>query len=63
MSYYDSPIALCEIVQKKVLTDEAHAYECAPEHRCPPDLVCPLFNLFIKPSKPTKDYAGSLEMH
>ena len=35
MSFFDSPIAPCEVVHEMVMTDETQA-ECAREHECPP---------------------------
>ena len=41
MSFFDSPIGRCEAVHEMVLLDETQR-ECAREHGCPPDRVCPL---------------------
>lgn len=49
MSFFDSPIAPCEAVHEMVLTDETQA-ECAREHECPPDRVCPLCGWFAEPA-------------
>jgi hypothetical protein len=45
---FDSPIARCEIIEEMVLIDETQA-ECAREHGCPPDRVCPLARYFAEP--------------
>ena len=49
MSIFDSPIARCEAARAMVLTDETQA-ECACEHDCPPDRVCPLCGYFTETS-------------
>lgn len=49
MSTFDSPIARCEAVHEMVLTDETQA-ECAREHNCPVDRVCPLCGYFTETS-------------
>ena len=49
MSFFDSPIAPCDAVHEMVLTDETQA-ECAREHECPPDRVCPLCGWFAEPA-------------
>jgi len=49
MSIFDSPIARCEAVREMVLTDETQA-ECAREHACPPNRVCPLCGYFAEQS-------------
>ena len=49
MTFFDSPIARCEAVREMVLTDETQA-ECAREHACPPDRVCPLQGCFTENS-------------
>lgn len=46
---FDSPIARCEIVCEMVLIDETQA-ECAREHDCPPDRICPLARYFAEPA-------------
>ncbi len=48
MSIFDSPIARCEAVREMVLTDETQA-ECAREHDCPADRICPLCGYFVEP--------------
>lgn len=45
---FDSPIARCEIIEEMVLIDETQA-ECAREHDCPPDRICPLARYFAEP--------------
>jgi hypothetical protein len=45
MTFLDSPIARCEAAREMVLTDETQA-QCAREHACPPDRVCPLCGYF-----------------
>jgi hypothetical protein len=45
---FDSPIARCEIVEEMVLIDETQL-ECACEHGCPPDRICPLTRYFAEP--------------
>lgn len=47
MSTFDSPIARCEAVREMVLTDETQA-ECAREHDCPADRICPLCGYFVE---------------
>lgn len=49
MSTFDSPIARCEAVREMVLTDETQL-ECAREHACPPDRICPLCGYFAEQS-------------
>jgi hypothetical protein len=49
MCFFDSPIARCEVVHELVLTDATQA-ECAREHGCPPDRVCPLQSSFAERS-------------
>ncbi len=49
MCFFDSPIARCEAVREMVLTDETQA-ECAREHDCPADRVCPLCGYFTDTS-------------
>lgn len=48
MSIFDSPIARCEAVREMVLTDDTQA-ECAREHKCLPEMVCPLKGYFVEP--------------
>lgn len=45
---FDSPIARCEIIEEMVLIDETQE-ECAREHGCPPDRICPLARYFADP--------------
>lgn len=47
MSTFDSPIARCDAVHEMVLTDETQG-ECAREHECPTDRVCPLCGCFAE---------------
>ena len=49
MSIFDSPIARCDAVHEMVLTDETQQ-ECAREHDCPADRVCPLCGYFTETS-------------
>lgn len=49
MTVFDSPIARCSAVHEIVLTDETQA-ECAREHECPRDRVCPLCGYFVEPN-------------
>lgn len=49
MSTFDSPIARCEAVHQMVLTDETQE-ECAREHACPSDQICPLCGYFVEAS-------------
>ena len=49
MSYFDSPIARCEVARELVLTDETQA-QCAREHNCPPGTRCPLCGYFTETS-------------
>lgn len=51
---FDSPIARCEIVEEMVLIDETQI-ECAREHDCPPDRICPLARYFAEPNMPIGD--------
>jgi len=46
---FDSPISRCEVVREMVLTDQTQA-ECAIEHQCPPDRLCPLCGCFYEVS-------------
>lgn len=45
MCFFDSPTARCEAVHELVLTDETQT-ECAREHACPPNRICPLCGYF-----------------
>jgi len=47
---FDSPIARCEIIHEMVLIDETQT-ECACEHGCPPDRICPLARYFVEPNR------------
>ena len=58
MSTFDSPIARCEAVREMVLTDETQA-ECAREHQCPTDRVCPLCGYFIEAACSTEITPGT----
>ncbi len=49
MSLFDSPIARCEAARAMVLTDETQT-ECAREHECPADRICPLGSYFSETS-------------
>jgi hypothetical protein len=42
---FDSPIEPCPVCREMVLLDQTQA-ECAREHACPADTVCPLQNYF-----------------
>lgn len=54
MSFFDSPVARCELARELVLTDETQA-ECAREHDCPPGRICPLCNYFVQESDRDRD--------
>jgi len=43
---FDSPIAPCTAIREYVLTDQTQA-QCAREHDCPPERVCPLHGYFV----------------
>jgi len=62
MSTFDSPISRCEAVREMVLTDETQA-ECAREHECPPDRVCPLSGYFIEAESTAEETTESLRLH
>jgi hypothetical protein len=47
---FDSPVARCEIIHEMVLIDETQL-ECACEHGCPPDRICPLARYFAEPKR------------
>lgn len=47
---FDSPVARCELVHEMVLIDETQM-ECAREHGCPPDRICPLARYFAEPDR------------
>lgn len=49
MSFFDSPIARCEAIHELVLCDETQL-ECAREHDCPPNRICPLSGYFTEKS-------------
>lgn len=53
MSVFDSPIARCDAVREMVLTDETQA-ECAREHACPTERICPLCGYFADPAEPAE---------
>jgi hypothetical protein len=55
MSIFDSPIARCDAVHEMVLTDETQA-ECAREHTCPPDRICPLCGYFTETSGRSENF-------
>jgi hypothetical protein len=42
---FDAPISRCDAVGELVVTDQTQA-ECATEHHCPPDRICPLRGYF-----------------
>ena len=50
MSILDSPIARCNAAHEMVLVDQTQA-QCAREHDCPPDRVCPLCGYFPEPEE------------
>jgi len=56
MSIFDSPIARCEAARAMVLTDETQA-ECAREHECPPNRICPLCGYFTETSGVAEEHA------
>lgn len=59
MTFLDSPIARCEAAREMVLTDETQA-QCAREHDCPPDRICPLCGYFAEEGEETtKNAAGA----
>lgn len=62
MSLFDSPIARCEAVREMVLTDETQA-ECAREHACPPDRICPLCNYFAEQSGRSESQEEAPRVH
>ena len=47
MSNVDSPIGRCEEAHAMVLTDQTQE-QCAFEHECPRDRVCPLAGCFAE---------------
>ncbi len=47
MSYIDSPMSRCESVHEMVLTDQTQK-QCACEHGCPENRVCPIQSYFEK---------------
>lgn len=55
MSIYDAPIARCDAVHEMVLTDETQC-ECAREHDCPPNRICPLHGYFTNTSGQTETH-------
>lgn len=46
---FDVPISRCEAIHQMVATDQTQA-ECAQEHDCPPDRICPLDGYFSETS-------------
>jgi hypothetical protein len=48
---FDSPVAPCEVLHEMVLIDETQE-ECAREHDCPTDRVCPLRRYFAERTDP-----------
>lgn len=62
MSLFDSPIARCEAIREMVLTDETQA-ECAREHACPPDRICPLYNYFPEQSGRSESQEEAPRLH
>ena len=44
---FDSPIAPCKAIREYVLTDQTQE-QCAREHDCPSDRVCPLHGYFAE---------------
>ena len=51
---FDSPIASCNAIREYVLTDQTQQ-QCAREHDCPADRVCPLLGYFV-------DSGGNVEI-
>lgn len=49
MTTFDSPIGRCEAARAMVLLDQTQL-ECACEHGCPPDRICPLDHCFAEES-------------
>ncbi len=62
MSIFDSPIARCEAVREMVLTDETQA-QCAREHECPADRICPLCGYFVEPDDSVKKVMNPQSKH
>lgn len=62
MSVFDSPIARCEAVREMVLTDETQA-ECAREHDCPADRICPLCGYFADAREARENSAETASKH
>jgi hypothetical protein len=46
---FDVPISRCEAIHEMVVIDQTQA-ECAREHECPADRVCPLDGYFNEAS-------------
>ena len=46
---FDVPISRCEAIHQMVATDQTQT-ECAREHECPSDRVCPLEGYFAETS-------------
>lgn len=49
MCFFDSPVGRCDAIHELVLLD-ATQRECACEHDCSPDCVCPLKGWFAERS-------------
>ena len=49
MSIFDAHIARCEAIHEMVLTDETQR-DCAREHDCPANRLCPLCDYFTATS-------------
>lgn len=62
MSIFDSPIARCDAVREMVLTDETQA-ECAREHDCPANRICPLCGYFAETSGIVESHEDVLVRH
>lgn len=60
MCIIDSPIGRCEAVREMVLLDETQR-ECAREHGCPPDRVCPLEDCFTQRSGVSEETLRALD--
>ena len=56
MSFFDSPIARCEASRKMVLTDQSQG-QCAREHGCPENRICPLCGYFVEDEEPLEKMA------
>lgn len=62
MTTFDSPISRCEAVREMVLTDETQV-ECAREHECPPDRICPLSGCFVEAGKAPEEPTETIRLH